>query len=130
MITDEIWNKVTDKNLWKKIPCSIQNWRDSIVKQVSGKNVDTALKNIYIWCKGRKKKQTYKYVIWGKKKLPMNGNKELYFSLTLNRINTHTKHKHTDDSRIIYWLQMFSNSKVYTILPEDLNLDFWEVSQN
>lgn len=28
---------------------------------------------------GRKKKQTYKYVSWGKKKLPMNGNKELYF---------------------------------------------------
>lgn len=129
MITDEIWNKVTDKNLWKKIPCSMQNWRDSSVKQVSGKNVDTALEK-YIWCKGRKKKQTYKYVIWGKKELPMNGNKELYFSLTLNRIKIHTKHKHTDDSRIIHWFQMFSNSKVYTILPENLNLDFWEVSQN
>ena len=60
----------------------------------------------------------------------MNGNKELYFSLTFNRINTHTKYKQTDDSRIIYWFQMFSNNKVYTVLPEYLNLDFWEVSQN
>ena len=38
----------------------------------------------------------------GEKKLPMNGNKELYFSITFNRINTHTQYKQTDDSRIIY----------------------------
>ena len=37
-----------------------------------------------------------------KKKLPMNGNEELYFSLTFNKIKTHTKYKQTDDSRIIY----------------------------
>ena len=28
----------------EKIPCSIQNWRDSSVRQASGKNADTALK--------------------------------------------------------------------------------------
>lgn len=60
----------------------------------------------------------------------MNGNEELYFSLTFNKIKTHTKYKQTDDSRIIYWFQMFSNNKVDKIVPEDLNLDFWEVSQN
>ena len=32
----------------------------------------------------------------------MNGNGELYFSPTFNKIKTHTKYKQTDDSRIIY----------------------------
>lgn len=52
--------------------------------------------------RGQKEETNIKVCNFGEKKLPMNGNKELYFSLTFNRINTHTKYKQTDDSRIIY----------------------------
>lgn len=54
---------------------------------------------------GQKEETNIQVCKLGKKKLPMNGNKRLYFSLTLNRINTHTKHKHTDDS------ELFTDSK-------------------